>query len=92
MYIYIRVSNQSISPQASPESGPSVVLVSVVQQGADQVPPSKMMVPEIFLVQVSTTEMVSIIDVWIQNVFVRSPEVLGQLVEALSLASLWWSG
>ena len=30
-----------ISPQASPESGPSVVLVSVVQQGADQVPPGR---------------------------------------------------
>ena len=37
------VSNQpaGIFPQASPESGPSVVLVSVVQQGADQVPPRR---------------------------------------------------
>ena len=42
--VYISyVSNQpaGISPQASPESGLSVVLVSVVQQGAEQVPPGK---------------------------------------------------
>ena len=87
------MSNQpaGISLKAYLKPGPSVVLVSVVQQGAVRYLQEDGS-SEIFLVPVSTTEEVSLIDLWIQNIFMCSPEVTGQLVEALSFQPIFgWS-
>ena len=47
---------------------------------------------EIILVLVSTTEAVSLIDLWIQNILMCFLEVPGQMVEALSFQpNFGWS-
>ena len=47
---------------------------------------------EIILVPVSTTEVISLIYLGIQNIFMCSPEVPGQMVEALSFQPVFgWS-
>ena len=47
---------------------------------------------EIFLVPVSTTEEVSLIDLWIQNIYMSFSEVPGQMVQALSFQPIFgWS-
>ena len=44
---------------------------------------------ETILVPVSTTEVVSLIDLWIQNIFMCSREVPGQMVEAVFSVYFW---
>ena len=39
---------------------------------------------EIIVILVSTTQVVTLFNLWIQNIFMCSPEVPGQMVEALS--------
>ena len=45
---------------------------------------------EIILVPVSTTHVVSLIDLWVQNIFMCSPEVPGQTVAAVFSAYFWF--
>ena len=78
-----------ISPLASPESGPSVVLVYLLFSRVQTRYLQEDGGSEIFLVPVSTTEEVFLSDLWIQNVFVCSPEVPGQMVEAVFSAYFW---
>ena len=75
-----------ISPQASPESGPSVVLVDLLFSGEQTRYLQGGGGSKIFLVPFFTREEVFLIDLSIQNVFVCSPEDAGQTAEALSSA------
>ena len=68
------------------------MLVFVFQHEADQVGLQEDGGSEIILIPVSTTQEVSLIDLWIQNIFMSSPEVHGQMVQALSFQLIFgWS-
>ena len=80
--------NQSVGiSQASPESGLSVVLVSVVLQGADQERQRKQWLQDLHDSRFAGE--VFLIHLRIQDFFLCSPEISGQMVEALSLPSVF---